>query len=72
MRKIVALIVFVLLLCPGILQAAEKKVTLTTYYPAPYGEYSELEATDTLKVPVVASGTKTLSNTEAGEIWVEQ
>ncbi len=47
------------------------KVELTTYYPAPYGEYKEIKTTTTLKAPVAASGVKTAANTKAGEIWVE-
>ena len=33
------------------------KVELTTYYPAPYGEYKELKATDTLTLGTTASST---------------
>ena len=61
-----ALIIFVLVTVPA---AFAGKVELTTYYPAPYGEYSELQASTKLKVPVVSSGAKTTST--VGEIWVE-
>jgi len=49
------------------------KVELTTYYPSPNGEYSSLQATTTLKVPVVTSTStpKTVATTTVGEIWVE-
>ncbi len=49
------------------------KVELTTYYPAPNGEYSSLQATTTFKVPVVTSTStpKTVATTTVGEIWVE-
>ena len=49
------------------------KVELTTYYPAPHGEYQSLEASNKLKVPVVTSTSpaKTVANTAVGEIWVE-
>ena len=47
------------------------RVELTTYYPAPTGEYKDVKATNTLKVPVVVAGTKTVANTTPGEIWVE-
>ena len=46
------------------------KVELTTYYPAPYGEYKDITASNKLKVPVknVVAGT---SPVVAGEIWVQ-
>ena len=47
------------------------KVELTTYYPAPNGEYSKLEASNKLKVPVVSPSGKTVDNTVVGEIWVD-
>ena len=34
----------------GVVFGAEKKVTLTTYYPAPYGEYKEIKVSDELEV----------------------
>ena len=43
------------------------KVELSTYYPAPNGEYSELQATQTLKVPVKT----TAGGVKDGEIWVD-
>ena len=46
------------------------KMELTTYYPAPYGEYKDLEASGKLKIPVKTVGTDT-SRVRAGEIWFE-
>ena len=46
------------------------KMELTTYYPAPYGEYKDIKASGSLKVPVKTVGTDTTKVT-AGEIWVE-
>ena len=46
------------------------KVELTTYYPAPYGEYKTVKATSSFTVPVktVAGDTNKVTS---GEIWVE-
>lgn len=45
MKKIAILTGLALLLLPGVFSyATEKKVTLTTYYPAPYGEYQEVKS----------------------------
>ncbi|MFH1853787.1 MAG: hypothetical protein ABH815_00555 [Candidatus Omnitrophota bacterium] len=47
MKKIVsffAVILFVVL-CIGVSVIAEEVITLTTYYPAPFGNYIELQAT---------------------------
>jgi len=46
------------------------KVELTTYFPSPNAEYSSLQATTTLKVPVKTVGTDT-TKVSSGEIWVE-
>lgn len=52
--------------------ASAGKVELTTYYPAPYGEYTEVKASNKFKVPVTtAAAPKTTANTTAGELWVE-
>ncbi len=45
------------------------KMELTTLYPAPNGEYKEIKATTTLKVPVKT--VTAVSQVKAGEIWVE-
>lgn len=42
---------------------------LTTYYPAPYGEYQDLEANHSLKMPV--KNVDASSPVVAGEIWVQ-
>jgi len=61
------LIVLVLAMAPS---AFAGKMELTTYYPAPYGEYKDIKASGSLKVPVKTVGTDTTKVT-AGEIWVE-
>ena len=45
------------------------KMELTTYYPAPYGEYKDLQASNKLKVPV--KNVDAQSPLVAGEIWVQ-
>ena len=66
--------VFVFFLLTGLTFFAQTafagKVELTTYYPAPTGEYKDLSAANSLKVPVKTVGTDT-SKVAAGEIWVE-
>ena len=71
MKRIAAFVLAALILSPATLFAG--KVELTTYYPSPNGEYSSLQATTTLKVPVVTSTStpKTVATTTVGEIWVE-
>ena len=39
--KAIFLVVFVVFFCFGVAHAQEE-ITLTTYYPAPYGEYQKL------------------------------
>ncbi|MDD5226404.1 MAG: hypothetical protein PHV97_04365 [Candidatus Omnitrophica bacterium] len=46
------------------------KVELTTYYPAPYGEYKDVKANNSFTVPVKTVGGDTTKVT-AGEIWIE-
>ena len=46
------------------------KMELTTYYPAPNGEYKDIQASGSLKVPVKTVAGDTTKVT-AGEIWVE-
>ena len=46
------------------------RVELTTYYPAPHGEYTSITASQTLKVPVKTVGDDT-NQVTAGEIWIE-
>lgn len=65
---VVALVILVVFSSLPVLFAGE--VELTTYYPAPTGEYSSIQATQTLKVPVKTVGTDTTQVTP-GEIWVE-
>ena len=50
------------------------RVELTTYYPAPQGDYNAVQVSQKLKVPYVLTGTKNFDKTTAampGEIWVE-
>jgi hypothetical protein len=49
MKKIIALALIALLVFPAILSA--KEIKLTTYYPAPYGEYSQLQASKSFIPP---------------------
>ncbi len=51
-------------------QAFAGKVEITTYYPAPTGEYQDLETSRKLKIPTKTVGSDaTLVN--PGEIWIE-
>jgi len=43
-RKIIILGISVVLLCGSIVVYSQEKITITTYYPAPYGVYKELES----------------------------
>jgi hypothetical protein len=47
-------------------EAFEEK--LETYYPAPYGEYKDLVASDKMVIPVKETGAEPINN----EIWVEE
>jgi hypothetical protein len=71
MFKRTFLLALTVLILGGVPSAHAGKMELTTYYPAPYGEYAELQASTKLQVPVVAKNTKTTANTTVGEIWVE-
>ena len=68
MRIIILVVLIALVFSPVTLFAG--KMELTTYYPAPYGEYKDIKASGSLKVPVKTVGTDTAKVT-AGEIWVE-
>ena len=46
------------------------RVELTTYYPAPQGDYNAVQVSQKLKVPYVTTGTKD-TTAMPGEIWVE-
>ncbi|MDD3295885.1 MAG: hypothetical protein PHU64_00815 [Candidatus Omnitrophica bacterium] len=50
----------------------EESVTLTTYYPAPYGVYKDLEAKDGLVVGDISTGTgaSSVGDLHQGELWV--
>ncbi|MDD3295884.1 MAG: hypothetical protein PHU64_00810 [Candidatus Omnitrophica bacterium] len=52
----------------------EESITLTTYYPAPYGVYKDLEAKDGLAVGDITTGTGVLNvgDLHQGELWVEK
>ena len=65
-----ALFVLVLAMAPS---AQAGKVELTTYYPAPNGEYKDLQASTKLKVPVktVTNDPTGIAATKEGEIWVQ-
>ena len=69
-RSLVLVVLFVSIFVAAP-SAQAGKVELTTYYPAPYGEYKDVKSTYSLKVPSVASNVKAINNTVAGEIWVE-
>ena len=44
------------------------KAELTTYYPAPYGEYKDIKASNSLQVPVKTVGGDPVN---PGEIWID-
>ena len=67
-RNILA--VAVVLVCFLVPVAHAGKVELTTYYPAPQGEYQTLQASQALKIPIKRQGNFT-GNLTAGEIWIE-
>lgn len=79
MMKVLAirLSVVMLLVQIPLLYAAKSEVKLTTYYPAPYGNYTSVTAqvvntTGSLKIPqkVVGNSTATLTPGQP-EIWFE-
>ena len=49
-KRVVFLGILILCKMPFLFAADEKKVTLTTYYPAPYGEYKTLKASESITV----------------------
>ena len=56
MKKCIVVIVGIVLFCMGNASYAEDEtLELTTYYPAPYGEYEDLKADDVEAARVVAS-----------------
>ena len=71
-RKAILGVLFVSAFVVAASSAQAGRVDLTTYYPAPNGEYKDLQASTKLKVPVVTTGTKQLATTSEGEIWVEK
>lgn len=60
MEKIVRCFMVILfgVLCMGVYSIAEE-ITLTTYYPAPYGAYVDLTATNSLVIGSNYAGTET-------------
>ena len=62
---VLAMVAFVL-----VPNAYAGRVELTTYYPAPYGEYKDLKASNSLKVPIKMVNGDTTKVTP-GEIWIE-
>ena len=49
--------------------ASEEKLTLTTYYPSPYGDYKELKA---YRMKIGATYTSAaMTDSDNGELWVE-
>lgn len=52
------------------LYAGEKIIRRTTDYPAPYGEYQNVKATNSFSVPVKNVTDKT--QVVAGEMWIQQ
>lgn len=51
------IVLFVCIMCLGIASIAEE-ITLTTYYPAPYGAYEELTVTGNVGIGTISPGTK--------------
>ena len=49
-KRVIFLGILILFKIPFLFAADEKKVTLTTYYPAPYGEYKTLKASESITV----------------------
>ena len=49
MKKLFAVFLVIFFIFPAFLSADQKEAKITTYYPAPYGEYEDLETT-TLRV----------------------
>ena len=66
-EMLLALAILTFLVIPA---AYAGKTELTTYYPAPYGEYKDLQASNKLKVPVKPVNGDT-NAVIPGEIWVE-
>jgi hypothetical protein len=71
MFKRTFLLALTVLILGGVPSAHAGKMELTTYYPAPYGEYAELQASTKLKVPVKTVTDATNPQPAVGEIWVE-
>ncbi len=72
-RKAILGILFVSAFVVAASSAQAGKVDLTTYYPAPNGEYKDLQASTKLKVPVktVTNDPTGIAATKEGEIWVQ-
>jgi hypothetical protein len=44
MKKLISVAIAGLFIFPAMLSAAQKEIKLTTYYPAPYGEYKAIRS----------------------------
>jgi hypothetical protein len=61
------LAVLVVFLCSGFARAEQEEITLTTYYPAPYGEYDSITS-NTLTADTLAIGLEDSESEDSGII----
>lgn len=65
-KQIIFLLVLFLFRTPFLSAADEKKITFTTYYPAPYGDYKTLKASESITVTGPSGATATNAVLKAG------
>jgi hypothetical protein len=69
--KIILIALLAVMIAPAIL-CAEEKITLSTYYPAPYGKYWDLEARDNFTVGEEGTTSDPLTSTTTlyGDLFI--
>ena len=65
MKVLIFFLAVVVLACPAVTNAEDEEIILTTYYPAPYGEYERLGANS------MAIGPNYVIPTAAGDLIIE-
>ncbi len=68
LRRTILAVLFISVFVAAASNAQAGKVELTTYYPAPEGQYTNVQADNSLKLPVKTSSP---TSPKVGEIWVE-
>ncbi len=70
LKKCIFLALFIALFCPGLIHAEE--ITITTYYPSPYGVYNALQTDKFAVGDNSGDGSFTSADvpTDSGDVWI--